>query len=86
MTFQIQDQEGNILLILIINKEVKSKDISNRLALISIKSFNINRLYEELGFEVKELCNINSTSRINKYKTIRFKVNKSNQGYIKSIL
>jgi hypothetical protein len=63
---------------LIINKEVKSKDISNKLALTFIKSFNINKSCKGLSFKVKELYNINNVSYINKYKAIRFKVNKGN--------
>ena len=71
---------------LAVNREVKSKDMSNRLALTSVKSFNTNKSYEELSFKVKELRNINSTSRINKCKAIRSRVSKGSQGYIKSIL
>jgi hypothetical protein len=63
-------------LALAVNGEVKSKDVSNRLALVSVKSFNVNESYEGFGFEVKELCNINSIGRINKCKAIRSRVNK----------
>ena len=62
---------------LAVNKEVKSKDISNSLALVSIKSFSTDKSYKGLGFEVKELYNINNTGRINEYKAIRSRVNKS---------
>jgi hypothetical protein len=65
---------------------VKSKDIGNRLAEASIKSFSINRLYKGLGFKVKELYNINYISSINKYKAICSRVSKGSKGYIKSIL
>jgi hypothetical protein len=50
--------------------------MSNRLALVFIKSFSNNKLYEELGFEVKELCNINNTGYINKSKAIHSRVSK----------
>jgi hypothetical protein len=65
-------------LTLTVNGEVKSKDISNKLALTFIKSFNVNGLYEGLSFKVKELYNINNISHINKCKAIYFKVNKGN--------
>jgi hypothetical protein len=65
-------------LALAVNKEIKSKDISNRLALTFIKSFNVNGLYKGFGFKVKELYNINNISHINKCKAIRFRVNKGN--------
>ena len=71
---------------LAVNREVKSKDMSNRLALASVKSFSTNRSYKGLSFKVKELRNINSISRINKCKAIRSRVNKGSQEYIKSIL
>ena len=71
---------------LAVNREVKSKDISNRFALVSVKSFSTNRLYKGLDFKVKKLYNINSTSRINKYKAIRSRVGKDSQEYTKSIL
>ena len=71
---------------LAVNREVKSKDMSNRLALVSVESFDTDRSCEGLGFEVEELRNINSTSRINKYKAIRSRVSKGSQGYTKSIL
>jgi hypothetical protein len=63
-------------LALAVNGEVKSKDMSNRLALMSVKSFNVDGSYEGFGFKVKELYNINNISRINKCKAIRFKVGK----------
>ncbi len=50
--------------------------MSNRLALVSIKSFSINRLYKTLGFKAKELCNINNIGHINKCKAICSKVSK----------
>ena len=52
--------------------------MSNKLTLVFIKSFSINKLYERLGFKVKKLCNINNISYINKYKAIYSRVNKSN--------
>jgi hypothetical protein len=52
--------------------------VNNRLALTFIKSFNADKSYEGLSFEVKKLYNINNTSRINKCKAIRFKVDKGN--------
>ena len=52
--------------------------MSNNLILVFIKSFNINRLYKGLNFEIKELYNINNINYINEYKAIHFKVNKSN--------
>ena len=73
-------------MVLAVNGEVKSKDISNRFALISVKSFGTDRLYKGLDFEIKKLYNINSISYINKYKAIRSRVGKDSQGYIKSIL
>ena len=60
--------------------------MSNRFALISVKSFGTDRSYKGLGFEVKKLCNINSISYINKCKAIRSRVGKGSQGYTKSIL
>ena len=57
---------------------MKSKDISNKLALVFIKSFSNNKLYKELGFEVKELYNINNISYINKSKAIYSRVSKNN--------
>ena len=53
---------------------MKSKNISNRLTGVSIKSFSINKSSEGLGFKVKKLYNINSTSRVNKCKAIRSRV------------
>jgi hypothetical protein len=47
---------------------MKSKNISNKLALMSIKSFNNNWLYKRLSLKVKEFYNINNISYINKYK------------------
>ena len=63
---------------LAVNKEVKSKDMSNKFALTSVKSFNTNKLYERLSFKVEKLYNINNISYINKCKAIRSKVNKGN--------
>jgi hypothetical protein len=60
--------------------------MSNKFTLIFIKSFNANKSYKGLSFKVKKLYNINNISYINKCKAIRFKVNKGNQGYTKSIL
>jgi hypothetical protein len=65
-------------LVLAVNREVKNKDISNNLVLMSVKSFSTNRLYKGLSFEIEELYNINSTGRINKYKAIRSRINKGN--------
>jgi hypothetical protein len=45
---------------------------------MSIKSFNANKSYKGLNFEVKKLYNINNISYINKCKAIRSKVNKGN--------
>jgi hypothetical protein len=50
--------------------------MSDRPALASVKFFSNNRSYERLGFEVKELCNINSVGRINKCKAICSRVGK----------
>ncbi len=50
--------------------------MSNRLALVSSKSFSIIRLYEALGFEVKELYNINNIGYINKCKAICSRISK----------
>ena len=60
--------------------------MSNKFIKVFIKSFSINKLYERFSFKVKELYNINNIRYINKYKVIYFRVNKSNKGYIKSIL
>ena len=86
MIFQIQDQKEDILLVLTVNREIKSKDISNRFTLVSIKSFSTNRLYKGLDFEIKKFYNINSIDYINKYKVICSRINKNNQEYRKSIL
>ena len=52
--------------------------MSNKLTLVFIKSFSINKSYKRLGFKVKKLYNINNTSYINKYKAIYSRVNKGN--------
>ena len=73
-------------MVLAVNGEVKSKDMSNRFALVSVKSFGTDRSYKGLDFEIKELCNINNISHINKCKAIHSRVSKGSQEYTKSIL
>lgn len=59
-----------------VNQEIKEKNIINRFIRIPVKSFGSNRLYKGLGFEVKELYNINSICSINKHKAISSRVGK----------
>ena len=71
---------------LAINGEVESKDMSNRLPLSSVESFSSNWSYEGLGFKVKELSNVNSTSCTNKSKAVCSRVNKGSKWNSISIL
>jgi hypothetical protein len=52
--------------------------MSNKFALMSVKSFNVNKSYKGLSFKVKKLYNINNISYINKCKAIRSRVGKGN--------
>ena len=71
---------------LAINREMKSEDLGNWLSLSSVISLSNNRLYEGLGFEAQELCNVTNINNVYKSKAICSRVNKGREGDSISIL